>query len=67
MAFGAFDLLEGLDVLMLGAVHDGKNFRDEMGFIARPMTTCASVQRFHYNTRHRHRDSKLKLIRGNHE
>ena len=34
MALGALDLLEGLDVLVLGAVHDGKDFGDEVRFIA---------------------------------
>lgn len=29
MALGAFNLLEGLDVVVLGAVHDGENFGHE--------------------------------------
>ena len=34
VALGAFDLLEGLDVLVFGAVHDGQDFCDEVRFIA---------------------------------
>ncbi len=45
MALGAFDLLEGLDIFMLRAVEDGKNFRDEVRFVSRPMTTCTSIKR----------------------
>ena len=44
MTFGALDLLEGLDVLVLGAVEDGKNFCDEVGFVTRPVAACACIQ-----------------------
>ena len=46
MAFGAFDLFEGLDVFVFGPVHNGKNFSYEMAFIARPMTSRASIKWF---------------------
>ena len=49
VTLGAFDLLEGLDVLVLGAVHDGKNFGDEVALISGPLATRAGVKRFHYN------------------
>jgi len=29
VTFGAFDLLEGLDIIVLGPVHDGEDFGDE--------------------------------------
>ncbi len=44
MAFGAFDLLEGLNVFMFGAVHDGEDFCGKMLFIAGPVTTRAGVK-----------------------
>ena len=47
VALGALDLLEGLDVVVLGAVHNGKDLGDEMGFIARPLTARTCVKRFH--------------------
>ena len=34
VALGAFDLLEGLNVFLLGAVHDGKNLGHEVRFIS---------------------------------
>ena len=37
VALGAFDLLEGLDVVVLGAVHDRENFGNEAGFTAGPL------------------------------
>ena len=37
VALGTFDLFEGLDIFVFGAVHDRKDFGDEMGFIARPL------------------------------
>ena len=37
MTFGAFDLLEGLDVVMFGAVHDRKDLGNEAGFTAGPL------------------------------
>ena len=39
VALGAFDLLEGLNILVLGTVHDGENFGGEVGFISGPLTT----------------------------
>ena len=42
MTFGAFDLFEGLDVVMLGAVHDRKDLGNEAGFTAGPLT-CGTV------------------------
>ena len=47
MAFGAFDLLEGLDVLLLRPVHDREDLCHEVRFIARPLTAGAVIQRFH--------------------
>jgi len=47
LTLGAFDLLEGLDVVVLGAVHDGENFGDEMGFTAGPLTGGTNIGRFH--------------------
>ena len=47
MTFRAFDLFEGLDIFVLGAVHDGKDFGDEVRFIAGPVAACAGIQRFH--------------------
>ena len=47
MTLRTFDLFEGLDIVVLGAVHDGENFGHEMGFITRPMTACACVKRLH--------------------
>ena len=37
MTFGAFDLLEGLDVVVLRAVHDREDLGDEAGFTAGPL------------------------------
>ncbi len=34
MALRAFDLFEGLDVVVFGAVHDREDFGHEMGFIS---------------------------------
>ncbi len=45
VALGAFDLLEGLNVLVFGPVHDGKNFCDEMDFIPGPVTARTRVER----------------------
>lgn len=36
MALRAFDLLEGLNVVVFRAVHDRKDFCHEAGFITRP-------------------------------
>lgn len=35
-ALGAFDLLERLDVVVLGPVHDGEDLGGEAGLVARP-------------------------------
>ena len=43
VTLGAFDLLEGLDVFVLGAVHNGENLRDEVSFIPGPMATGACI------------------------
>jgi hypothetical protein len=49
VTLGAFDLLEGLDIFVLGPVHDRKDFGDEVGFVTRPVTARTSIQRFkHY-------------------
>ena len=37
VTLGTFDLLEGLDVVMLGAVHDREDFGDEACFTAGPL------------------------------
>ena len=50
MTLRTFDLLEGLDIVVLGAVHDGEDLGHKMGFIARPMTACARVKRLHNNS-----------------
>ena len=42
MALGAFDLLEGLDVVVFGAVHDREDLGDEACFTAGPLT-CGTV------------------------
>jgi hypothetical protein len=39
MTFGAFDLLESLDVIVFGAVHDRENFGDETNLAAGPLTS----------------------------
>ena len=46
MTLGAFDLLEGLDVVMLGAVHDGEDLRDEARFVSGPLAAGAAVEGF---------------------
>lgn len=47
MAFGAFDLLKGLDVGVFRTVHNGENFGDEMIFITGPLARGAIVKRLH--------------------
>ena len=47
MTFGAFNLFEGLNVVMFGAVHNRKDFRDKTGFFSRPVTSRTSIKRFH--------------------
>ncbi len=49
VALGAFDLFEGLNIIVFGAVHDGKNFRDEMSFVSGPLATGTSVERLQKN------------------
>lgn len=44
VTLGTFDLFEGLDVFILGAVHDGKNFSNKMRFIPGPLTTRTCVE-----------------------
>ena len=39
MTFRTFDLFKGLDVIMLGAIHDRENLGDEAGFTAGPLTS----------------------------
>jgi hypothetical protein len=39
VTLGALDLLEGLNVLVFGAVHDGQNFGHKVGLISGPVTT----------------------------
>ena len=46
VTLGAFDLLEGLDIFMLRAVHDGKNLCDEAGLISRPVASRTGIKRF---------------------
>jgi len=38
VTFGALYLLKGLDILMLRAVHNGKNLCHEVGFVTGPLT-----------------------------
>ena len=37
VTLGAFDLFEGLDVVVLGAVHDREDLGNEAGFTAGPL------------------------------
>lgn len=46
MALRAFDLLECLDILVFGTVHDREDLRDEMGFITRPVAARTCIQGF---------------------
>ena len=39
VTLGTFDLLEGLDVVVLGAVHDRENLGNEAGFTAGPLAS----------------------------
>ena len=39
VALGAFDLLEGLDVVVFGAVHDREDLGNEAGFTAGPLAS----------------------------
>jgi hypothetical protein len=57
VALRALDLLEGLDVFVLGAVHDGQDFRDEVRFIAGPVAARAGVERF--------QNASLSKVTGN--
>ena len=47
MAAWAFDLLEGLDVVVLGPVHNAEDLGRKLGFFAGPLTGCASISLFH--------------------
>ena len=38
MALGTLDLLEGLDIIVFGAVHDREDLGHEACFTARPLT-----------------------------
>ena len=42
VTLGTFDLFEGLDVVVLGAVHDREDLGNEAGFTAGPLT-CGTV------------------------
>ena len=46
MTLGALDLLEGLNVFVLGAVHDGEDLRDEVRFVTGPVAARACVEWF---------------------
>lgn len=37
VTLGAFDLLEGLDIVVLGTVHDRENLCNEAGFTSGPL------------------------------
>ncbi len=39
VTFGAFDLLESLDIIVFGAVHDRENLSDETSLTAGPLTS----------------------------
>ena len=43
LALRAFDLFEGLNIFMLGTVHDAQDFGQELAFVARPVTAGTSV------------------------
>ena len=70
VTFGAFDLFESLDVVVLGAVHDREDLGDEAGFAAGPLTGGTVISRFHRNlsltlvdfvTHKKYRLSRIKL------
>ena len=50
MTLRTFDLFEGLDVVVLGAVHNGENFGHEMAFISRPMAACTGIKWLHIHS-----------------
>jgi len=43
MTLGAFDLFEGLDIFVLGAVHDREDLGNKAGFTAGPLTSGTAV------------------------
>ena len=43
MALGTFDLFEGLDVVVFGAVHDREDLGDEAGFTPGPLTRGTAI------------------------
>ena len=43
VALGTFDLLERLDVVVFGAVHDREDFGNEAGFTAGPLASGTVV------------------------
>jgi hypothetical protein len=47
VALGAFDLFEGLDIIVLGAVHDGEYLGDETGLTSGPLARGTNVSGLH--------------------
>ena len=43
VTLGAFDLLESLDIIVFGAVHDREDFGNKAGFIAGPLASGAVI------------------------
>ena len=43
VTLGAFDLLEGLDILMFGAVHDREDLGNEASFTTGPLAGGAAI------------------------
>ena len=50
MALRALDLLEGLNVVVLGTVHDGEDLGHEMSLISGPMTACTGIKWLHIHS-----------------
>lgn len=65
-ALWAFDLFEGLNVLVFWTVHNGEDFRRKLRLVARPVAGRAVVGRFlhgfasHYVFRYRQESGELE-------
>jgi hypothetical protein len=47
VALWAFDLLEGLNVVMFGPVHNGEDLGDETVFVSGPLAGLTNISGFH--------------------
>ena len=47
VTLGTFDLFEGLDVVVFGAVHDGEDLGDEGVFATGPLAGLTHIRGFH--------------------